>query len=531
MRLNSPNRFTRKNSTIMPQNRLDSTRPAGELFSQFKSTRNPPHHRHHRRRRSQSNPQRHHPHHAMSTRRPRSRTNAKRRRRRGDEEEEEDATTVDESTSTRTAATSQPTVDATTRDVDSTMGDDHTTSITGAFGRATPTSTVHAKDAPLDTTTDDRPPMHSTKRPRHTAQRASHIDALATVEVQLMMQMLDRVSLLAVARSSRRLRSIADSDIAWKYQPPHEIKFGPAEIDVGDRIRQSILRHAPTMSVDWRLDEESESFYPTDDEVNALLHIPRMSRLRVSAFVTPSQYRQVLTHPALASLSELIFESEAELPIGFIDLLIHMASLTNLEIGRTLPIGDRLTALPQLKKLKKLALCDSSEDTSEASRTDVIAQCTQLTDLTMFSPGINGPHFRAFFTSNLGHQLERLTLNQFDARGSASHREVIPAEDYIAAFQSLLQLRFLCLTDVNDVDDLIRHLHHAPALEMLEVGSLAVWPSTAWPSAAALSQLLQRTPVATLHTVIVPGMPEFLGFALAQRYASLKFSRFTCRTK
>jgi hypothetical protein len=113
-----------------------------------------------------------------------------------------------------------------------------------------------------------------------------------------------------------------------------------------------------------------------------------------------------------------------------------------------------------------------------------------------------------------------------------TNRQVIPAEDYIAAFQSLLQLRFLCLDSVYDVDKLLQHLHHAPVLQQLVVrsaGSTTVM--SRWPTVDVLQQLIQRTSD-TLHIKLVQTKTSVLRLpprAPSQQYAALDPARFTYR--
>jgi hypothetical protein len=353
------------------------------------------------------------------------------------------------------------------------------------------------------------------------SQFACHLDELATVEMQCVMQLLDHTSLLRFARCSHWLLSDADSDVAWKYQSPYHIEFRSRDLAVGNRLRDSLLRHAPAISVDWSSADGAHQVDATAAEVSAFLAIPRMTRLRVSRRLSADQSRRVLSHSALDALCELTLGGASELPFGFIDHLVRLKSLTNLQIDTDLPHHDLLTALPQLK-LKTLKLNDRG-DSREPRRTGAIAQCAHLTDLELDAPGFSGPRFRPFFT-HLGPQLRRLTIRWFFARGLGDISVVIPAEDYIAVFRSLVQLRFLCLDSVLDVDDLLQHLHHAPVLQTLVVRPFS-FDESKWPSVTVLQQLIRRTPSALHVDVEVRPFQS----SESQRYTALDPARCTCR--
>jgi hypothetical protein len=351
------------------------------------------------------------------------------------------------------------------------------------------------------------------------------MNELATDEMQCVMQLLDRVSLLQFARCSRRLLSGADSAVAWKYQSSYGIEFACADVDVGGRIRHSLLRHAPAMSVDWILDEESESFFPTDAEVSALFGVPRMTRLRVSRRLSADLSHRVLSHSALDGLGELTLGDAAELPFGFVDLLICMPSLTSLRIEGNLPYLDPLTALPQLR-LRSLTLRVQGSvgwlEPISHTRTVVIAQCAHITDLDIYAPYLYGSRFRLFFTSNCIRQLQRLTIRHFWAHRHPVIGVTLSAEDYVIAFQSLIQLRFLSLQDVYGVQWMLQHLHHAPALQQVEVRP----GSELGPSVAVLQQLINRTS-STLHIhLVAPAWSDHCRYATLQEPA-----RFTYRVQ
>jgi hypothetical protein len=398
--------------------------------------------------------------------------------------------------------------------------------------RTTPTadesesSTVTSEGTPL--------PIARTRRilrVRRSTRRTCHLDELVTDEMQCVMQLLDARSLLRFARCSRRLLSDADSDVAWKYQSAFHIEFTSHDLTIGDRIRHSLLRHAPAISVDWTGRGSAGEADSTDAEVSGLLRIPRMTQLSLARRLSHAHYHHVITHSGLDSLRELNFSRVRDLPVGFVDHLVRLTSLTSLHIGPRFPPLDTLTSLPRLCRLSNLSICDAVHAESRYSQCHVIPQCAQLTDLNISTPGFYGPRFRPFFTQ-LGHQLQRLTIRDFNAGGLGDFLAVVPPvppEDYIAAFQSLIQLRFLCLERVIDVDDMLRHLHHAPALQMLVVRPTRFQSST-WPAVDIVQQLMDRTSAA-LHIEVVPRKSDGFPPHPPQQYASLDPTRFTYRAE
>jgi hypothetical protein len=445
-------------------------------------------------------------------------------------------------TAAAAAASSSEQADARTRthDPDVSMSDVVSRDDIDASSLATDVATVGSSAAVADSIVHAPAidaPLHVARTRRNPHHSACHMDELITDEMQCVMQLLDVDSLLRFARCSRRLLSDADSDIAWKYQPAYDIKFTCEGLSIGARIRHSLLRHAPATSVDW-----SGSYpyaWPTDEEVSALLRIPRMTRLVISHCPTEAQLCRIMDHSALDSLTELLLEGVPHLPFDFVDHLVRLASLTSIRVLGSLPHLDPLTALPRLSKLTTLQLGeDDWGPAHDHRRIDAIAQCAHLTDLYVHGMAISGPQFRQFFTSSVSHQLQRVTLNYSFPRGRAAREfTMIPAEDYIAAFQSLHQLRFLCFIFTNDVDDMLEHLHHAPALQTLEIRVMGsplahhamIHGERTWPSVAVLQQLIHRTTTSELHITIVP-IASARGrrqTSSAHRYAALDPSRFT----
>jgi len=73
--------------------------------------------------------------------------------------------------------------------------------------------------------------------------RAASLGSLATVELQLVMQCLDRTSLIKLANCSKTLQRAADHPFAWVYVPT--VRVGVAtDADVA-RLASGVSRHAP----------------------------------------------------------------------------------------------------------------------------------------------------------------------------------------------------------------------------------------------------------------------------------------------
>lgn len=93
----------------------------------------------------------------------------------------------------------------------------------------------------------------SLEQPRRSSRHACFLALLAPVELQSVMHFINVPSLLAFAQCSRRIYRNADSDFAWKHQPPFRVEFGPAQLQsqLAERTAGSLLRHLPATAVDW----------------------------------------------------------------------------------------------------------------------------------------------------------------------------------------------------------------------------------------------------------------------------------------
>jgi hypothetical protein len=106
-------------------------------------------------------------------------------------------------------------------------------------------------------------------------------------------------------------------------------------------------------------------------------------------------------------------------------------------------------------------------------------------------------------------QLESVELEFFYSSVYGRDRKPIPAADFVAAFKSLRCMHSLTLVQWNDVDDLLPHLIHAPALRSLTLRPDVRVPNsfadskTSVPSVSVLRQLLAATAQSQLVCTLV----------------------------
>lgn len=245
----------------------------------------------------------------------------------------------------------------------------------------------------------------------------SYINNLAAVEVQSIMQCLDATSLLRLARCNRRMLRDASADIAWSTQPPFAVAFDASEVDLGARIRASLVARAPGVAVVWRratnIEDDSKegevavdnttvggrrgetrtsepgaarggmegvpspanstasagstsvsdaSEETADEEVDALLEIPRIVELQEHrGHIRSAHWHRIFAAPALVDLVRLKVDHAGEssqLPTGFAGALAKLPRLGLLDIVGELPPGDPLAALAELPCLTALGLND-----------------------------------------------------------------------------------------------------------------------------------------------------------------------------
>lgn len=136
------------------------------------------------------------------------------------------------------------------------------------------------------------PKQMSTKQ-RQSPRFCSPLDRLATVELQLTLQFLDKRSKLQAARCSRHLLQAADFSFAW--QGPPVAVMSRNQPQLGSLIHHSLLRHA-SISLDLWWDMPAV-------EVAEISAIPRLRQLRMTHYYSQSDH--ILQLPSMQGLQTL----------------------------------------------------------------------------------------------------------------------------------------------------------------------------------------------------------------------------------
>jgi hypothetical protein len=150
---------------------------------------------------------------------------------------------------------------------------------------------------------------------------------LAQVEVQCIMQMLDRQSLLALARCNSRTLRAADAPFAWKHMPPKLVDDIPI-------IAYRLGRHIP---IRWMKCERCICFVNDTTQLQQRLNQPCNLRgfcIVQSPFVTWVLWSQLVSCVAMQ--------------------LVRDVCIVSTEVGQ-----DEITALCSLPNLTSIRWCDS----------------------------------------------------------------------------------------------------------------------------------------------------------------------------
>lgn len=289
------------------------------------------------------------------------------------------------------------------------------------------------------------------------ARLSSCVDHLADVELQLVLQYLDKYDKLAAARCSRRLLAVADTKFAWlgAWSCVHFRDHESLQ-----RIRTSLLRHAP-VALTVALHRPSDLPVTLD----AAAAVPLLGELHLIGDQM-GPMADLLTSPALQRLPLLSLEAgRADLP----QLLTLAAAFPQL---RTLHLpnasGARLDPLLHMTALTELRI--HLYPGGEAHQFDVIGRCTQLHSLSVSSPGFSDDQLAAFFCAPVMAQLRHLEVRHFSTGA-------VDVGVFAAAFSRMERLHSLRLDGVGGVDSLLSQLHHAPALRRLAQASPRLDPT------------------------------------------------------
>jgi hypothetical protein len=220
---------------------------------------------------------------------------------------------------------------------------------------------------------------------------------------------------------------------------------------------------------------------------------PMLQQLRVLHMSDAVDETMMRLIAQLSSLHSLSFHHVVAPPIA--TLLPSCPSLTALKL-HDFSTADTFALLPLLDaKRGGLKQRDSVVFTHDQfALLPYAAKCAGLKHLAVSHPLLYGRRFIECFRSPNLQRLESLELEHFSASKHDRRRKPIPPADFIAAFQALRCLHSLTLVQWNDVDDLLPHLVHAPALRSLTLQpDVRPGAESSAPSLAVLRELLAST--------------------------------------
>ena len=360
------------------------------------------------------------------------------------------------------------------------------------------------------------------KKLRRSARLACHLDKLAKVELQLVMQFLDTDSKLKAARCSRQLLQAADHPFAW--QGPSVRMRSEDQPQLGPLIRQSLLRHAPislTLAVNSEVPVAEVAAIPRlrelvvscvdepigfDPQLLALPALQRLQRLRVQCHPPVSTMRLLPTLPALRTLE--LFELDESADCSW---LPGMPALTDLEVT-----GVDFWRSPQpaadVRRGRGARARARIPAPSTCSAADAVARCAQLQSLRLRYPRFfEADAFARLCSAPALRQLRHLDLQYLRAMVTES-----VAAAHHSAFSSLAQLQSLSLQAVERVDLLLPQLTHAPAMRTLtfacvpdEPYALRTSVAPAIPSREALHRLLTAAPLLAVRLEVAASTDEW----------------------
>lgn len=319
--------------------------------------------------------------------------------------------------------------------------------------------------------------------------RTAHVERIAVVEVQAIMQFLDPRSLLQFARCSRRLYSDADTDIVWQWRPPFELVIdGSTASRIEAGVRRSLLSHGL-----FRVVCSSTGF--TSGCIDAVLAVPHLRELIDELLdergcIADEEWTRILTHEAMRELHVLCVHEKARLPIR---LLPHLTQLDSLEFS---PLTADATTADMEACSSFASLTSLTVHAPPSPFLDVLPRmvsCDRLTHLSLVRFPLADGEFQRLLTSPNLSRLEHLRLGWFGAN-------LIPAAEYAAAFAALTSLRRLSLHFVRNIDQvLVACIPHASSthLETLEIdddNSMGAHLLHRIPSVGAVETVLAQAP-------------------------------------
>ena len=281
---------------------------------------------------------------------------------------------------------------------------------------------------------------------------------------------------------------------------------------------------APSLVLVWSFQSAADS------KVDALLaaadRIRSVHELHVAGVawaVEFAQWNRVFTHPSLLQLRVLrlcrpfLWLPPAPLPPQRMTLypcyelmlprvctLPHLHTLLGLSDWIKLKLLEHLCAAPSLTRLSLLhSTAPSGMQNPAVHLYPVLARCSKLRQLDLMCPAFLLPVFRPFLESNVGRQLQCLTLRRMDCKPFRRRTFSKSTALYRGHFESLVSLTRLELIHTTNVDVVLPFVTFAPTLKLLIVESAADQPNTC-PSAQAVTDLLAASSRALHLTLRLP---------------------------
>ena len=307
------------------------------------------------------------------------------------------------------------------------------------------------------------------------ASPSSAFTRLAKIELQLILQLLDRPSLLRVARCDRSMLRVVDTPIAWAH---HTLRFGVWQRWFDHHLSARLLAHSPEITLAWRSESRGES-----DSLSSLVRVlsmwPRLSTMDLSActWKKPQQWNRVLAQPTMRTLRTLRIDDpdsnppNSTLNAESFELIAAMPKLTELTFSYAVQHAG--TARAMIQSLQDRLTSVQVRQCKESAVLSALMQCPALTRLHLIEPRWNGLDFKAcFLSSPVLLNLERLDLDRwFGPSDTWMCEHPVPAADFVAVFSAMTRLTHLGLHDVEECELMFPSIVHAPALKQLSITS------------------------------------------------------------
>lgn len=218
---------------------------------------------------------------------------------------------------------------------------------------------------------------------------------LHMIEQQLVMQLCDLRTLLALARCSRDCLAAASSDFAFRALSPMTVHLQSRL----DRLLSSSLLRFCDLSL-----HASDSQGPDSYSwmLDAMQFVPRLREVHCSLWIPLSDWSSLLLSNNMRALSTLAMDAFPLQP-SYVQLMAtHLPALRCLKLLSSRISPDVIAALPDLLSLRELHLVESREqDLVLLSSTSLAARLDQLSleGSHIFSSDVDLPSMFASFSS------------------------------------------------------------------------------------------------------------------------------------